>query len=36
MEDKDYLQIAIGKAEQSLDEGGFPAGAILVLNDMVI
>jgi tRNA(Arg) A34 adenosine deaminase TadA len=36
MNDKDYLKLAIEQAKKSVDEGGFPAGAIIVKDGKVI
>lgn len=36
MNDKDYLQLAVEQARKSFDEGGFPAGAVVVKNERVI
>lgn len=36
MNDKQYLQLAIKQAEKSVCEGGFPAGAVIVKNGIVI
>lgn len=36
MTDKDYLQLAIDQAEKSVNEGGFPAGAIIVKEGKII
>lgn len=35
-EDKKYLQLAIEQARKSIDEGGFPAGAIIVKDGKII
>lgn len=34
--DKNYLQIAVGLARKSMEEGGFPAGAIVVRDNKVL
>lgn len=34
--DKDYLKMAIKQAKESLKKGGFPAGAIVVINGKVV
>ena len=34
--DKKYLKIAIKQAKLSIKKGGFPAGAVIVLNDKII
>ncbi|MBI2577849.1 MAG: nucleoside deaminase [Candidatus Wildermuthbacteria bacterium] len=36
MEDKEFLKLAITKAKESVREGGFPAGAIVVKDGEVI
>lgn len=36
MDDKHYLQLAIEQAKKSVNEGGFPAGAIIVKDGNVI
>lgn len=36
MEDKDFLQQAITKAKESVAQGGFPAGAIVVKDGKVV
>lgn len=36
MNDKQYLQLAVKQAKKSVDLGGFPAGAIVVKNGIVI
>ena len=36
MNDKDYLKIAIRKARESVEKGGFPAGAVIVKNGKII
>jgi guanine deaminase len=36
MEDRDYLQLAIEQAKKSVEQGGFPAGAVVVKNKEVI
>jgi tRNA(Arg) A34 adenosine deaminase TadA len=36
MNDKDYLKLAIEQAKKSVDEGGFPAGAVIVKDGKVI
>ncbi len=36
MNDKDYLKLAIKQAKKSVDQGGFPAGAVVVKNGKVI
>lgn len=36
MDDKRYLQLAIKQAKKSVEQGGFPAGAIVVKNGKII
>ncbi len=36
MEDKDYLQLAIEQAKKSVEQGGFPAGAVVVKDREVV
>ena len=36
MNDREYLQIAIDQAKESMNQGGFPAGAIIVKNGEII
>jgi len=36
MNDKDYLKLAVEQAKKSVDEGGFPAGAVVVKDGKVI
>jgi len=36
MNDKDYLKLAIGQAKESVKQGGFPAGAVVVKDNRVI
>jgi guanine deaminase len=36
MTDQDFLQLAFIQAQESVEQGGFPAGAILVKDDRVI
>ncbi|MGA2911669.1 MAG: nucleoside deaminase [Candidatus Levyibacteriota bacterium] len=36
MSDKDYLKLAFEQAEKSVDQGGFPAGAVVVKDGKVI
>lgn len=36
MDDKKYLKLAVDQARKSIDQGGFPAGAIVVKNGEVI
>jgi tRNA(Arg) A34 adenosine deaminase TadA len=36
MDDKQYLKLAVDQAKKSVEEGGFPAGAIVVKEDKVI
>jgi len=36
MGDKDFLKLAVEQAKKSMDEGGFPAGAIVVKDGKVI
>ena len=36
MQDKNYLQLAIDQARKSVNEGGFPAGSIIVKNGKII
>lgn len=36
MNDKKYLRLAVGQARDSIKQGGFPAGAIVVKDDKII
>lgn len=36
MDDKEYVQLAVEQAKKSVDEGGFPAGAIIVKDGKII
>lgn len=36
MADKHYLQIAVVQARKSVEQGGFPAGAVVVKNEEII
>lgn len=36
MDDKKYLELAVGQAKKSVEQGGFPAGAIVVKDGKVI
>jgi len=36
MNDKDYLKIALDKARESVRQGGFPAGAVVVKDEKII
>jgi tRNA(Arg) A34 adenosine deaminase TadA len=36
MNDKQYLQLAVEQAKQSVKEGGFPAGSVVVKDDVII
>lgn len=36
MNDKDYLKLAVEQAKKSVEEGGFPAGAIVVKDKKII
>lgn len=36
MNDKEYLQLAIDQARKSVEQGGFPAGAVIVKDGKVI
>jgi tRNA(Arg) A34 adenosine deaminase TadA len=36
MNDKNYLKLAVEQAKKSVDEGGFPAGAVVVKDGKVI
>lgn len=36
MSDQEYLALALAQAEESVRQGGFPAGAVLVKEDRVI
>ena len=36
MNDKQYLQLAVKQANKSVDEGGFPAGTVVVKDGKVI
>jgi len=36
MDDKDYLKLAVEQAKKSVEEGGFPAGAIIVKDGKII
>lgn len=35
-DDKKYLKLAVKQAKKSVQQGGFPAGAVLVLNNEII
>ena len=36
MNDKDYIKLAIEKAKESVEQGGFPAGAVVVKDGEII
>ena len=36
MNDKEYLQVAIDQAKKSINQGGFPAGAVIVKNGEIV
>lgn len=36
MTDQDYLQLALDQAKESVQQGGFPAGAVLVKDNHII
>lgn len=36
MSDKEYLKLAVEQARKSVEEGGFPAGAIVVQDDKIL
>ena len=36
IEDKKYLKLAVEQAKKSVEEGGFPAGSVVVKNDEII
>lgn len=36
MTDKEYLKLAVEQARKSVDEGGFPAGAVVVKDDKIL
>lgn len=36
MDDKQYLKLAVEQAKESVNQGGFPAGAIVVKGDKII
>ena len=36
MDDKHFLQLAVEQAKKSVDEGGFPAGAVVVKSNEII
>ncbi|MEA2056456.1 MAG: nucleoside deaminase [Patescibacteria group bacterium] len=36
MNDKDFLELAVKKAKESVEKGGFPAGAVLVKDGAII
>lgn len=36
MDDKQYLKLAIEQARKSVEQGGFPAGAIIVKEDKIV
>lgn len=36
MDDKHYLKLAVEQAKKSIDEGGFPAGAVVVKDGKII
>ncbi len=36
MKDEDYLLLAIEQAQKSVDEGGFPAGAVIIKDGKII
>ncbi len=36
MNDFDFLRVAIKKSQESVDQGGFPVGALVVINNEII
>lgn len=36
MNDKDYLKLAVEQAKKSVAEGGFPAGAVIVMDGKIV
>lgn len=36
IEDKKYLKLAVEQAKKSVEQGGFPAGAVIVKNDEIV
>ncbi len=36
MDDKNYLKLAVEQAKKSIDEGGFPAGAVVVKDGKIV
>lgn len=36
VDDKQYLKLAVEQAKKSVEQGGFPAGAVIVKNDEII
>ena len=36
MDDKQYLQLAVKQAKRSVEQGGFPAGAVVVKEEKVV
>lgn len=36
MNDKDYLKLAVEQAKKSVEEGGFPAGAVIVKDGKIV
>lgn len=36
MSDRDYLEISLEQARKSVEQGGFPAGAVVVKDDKII
>lgn len=36
MDDKKYLKLAVEQAKESMNQGGFPAGAVIVKDDKII
>lgn len=36
MNDNEYLKLAVGQAKKSVNEGGFPAGAVIVKDGRII
>lgn len=35
-QDKEFLKLAVGQAKKSLEQGGFPAGAVVIQNGKII
>ena len=36
MNDFEFLNVAIKKSQESVDQGGFPVGALVVINNEII